>query len=103
MTVLVLAARLFEASDLPPENQLPSVPTTRKCRAMRCPCPESGIETLIAMQGSVRDLRRLIPEILESVESVTAEGNLVAIEPANNRHKRTSGGVNGAADGKSRA
>lgn len=39
---------------------------------MRCPCPKSGIETRIAMQGSVRDLRRLIPEILESVESVTA-------------------------------
>lgn len=30
------------------------------------------METRIAMQGSVRDLRRLIPEILESVESVTA-------------------------------
>lgn len=39
---------------------------------MRCPGPESGAETLIAMQGSVRDLRRLIPEVLESVESVTA-------------------------------
>lgn len=70
---------------------------------MRCPCPESGIETLIAMQGSVRDLRRLIPEILESVESVTAEGNLVAIKATNNRHTRTSGGERGAAGGKNRA
>jgi len=70
---------------------------------MRCPSPESGVETRIAMQGSVRHWRRLIPEILESVESVTAEPNLVAIEASNNRHMRTSGGVSGAADGKSRA
>jgi len=83
--------------------QLPSMPTTRKCRAMRCPCPESGIEAQIAMQGSVRHWRRLIPEILESVESVTAEGNLVAIGATNNRHTRTSGGARGAAGGKNRA
>lgn len=70
---------------------------------MRCPSPESGVETRIALQGSVRHWRRLIPEVLESVESVTAEGNLVAIGVLNNTGKRTSGGVNGAADGKNRA
>ncbi|MBN8598387.1 MAG: hypothetical protein J0L78_12010 [Planctomycetes bacterium] len=68
---------------------------------MRCPCPESGIETQIAMQGSVRHWRRLIPEVLESVESVTAEGNLVAIGGLNNTGMRTSGGVDDAASGKS--
>ena len=70
---------------------------------MRCPDPESGAETLIAMQGSVRYLRRLIPENLESVESVTAEGNLVAMPPANNWRKRTSGGAWSAAGGKTSA
>lgn len=55
------------------------------------------------MQGSVRDLRRLIPEILESVESVTAERNLVVFMRGNNRGERSSFRGACAAGEKSRA